>query len=184
MIAEIKDDLPESTSIEIWYQDEARIGQKTKRTRRWALRGSRPSAPTDLRTQSAYIFGAICPALKKAAGLVLSKANTTGMNLHLEEISYHVAKNAHAVVIVDRAAWHSSNDLAIPDNITLVPLPPKCPELNPVENIWQYMRDNWLSNLIFQTYDQIVLSACDAWQKLVAQPETIHSIGSRKWADV
>ncbi len=139
-MAEIRDDLPPGTPIEVWWQDEARIGQKNKITRRWAKRGTRPSAPHDQRTQSAYIFGAICPARGVGAALVLPKCNTAAMTLHLMEISATVAPGAHAVVIVDQAGWHFSNALEIPDNITLLPLPPKSPELNPVENIWQLQR--------------------------------------------
>ena len=82
--------------IEIWFADEARIGQKNKITRRWAKRGTRPSAPKDQRTASAYIFGAICPAEGKGAGLVLPRCTTEGMTLHLKEISQAVTPGAHA----------------------------------------------------------------------------------------
>jgi len=68
------------------------------------------------------------------------------MALHLEEISLAVAPGAHAILLLDQAGWHVSKRLSIPDNITLLPLPPKSPELNPVENIWQFMRDNWVRN--------------------------------------
>jgi hypothetical protein len=67
-------------------------------------------------------------------------------------------------------------------NITIAALPPKSPELNPVENIWQYMRDNWLSNRIFKSYDDLVDHCCDACNKLVDQPWRIMSIGLRQWA--
>ena len=127
--------------IEIWFQDEARIGQKNKITRRWAKRGTRPSAPRDQRTASAYIFGAICPAEGKGAGLVLPSCHSEAMALHLEEISLAVAPGAHALVLLDQAGWHVSKKLPVPDNITLIPLPPKSPELNPVENISQSDRE-------------------------------------------
>src|SRR3982074_3497061 len=94
-------------------------------------------------------FGAICPAEGKGAGLVLPSCDSEAMALHLAEISLAVAPGAHALVLLDQAGWHVSKKLPIPDNITLLPLPPKSPELNPVENIWQFMRDNWLSNRIF-----------------------------------
>jgi hypothetical protein len=132
----------EPGEIEIWFADEARIGQKNKITRRWARRGTRPAAASDQRTASTYIFGAICPALGKGAALVLPRCNTAAMNLHLAEIASAVAPGAHAVLLLDQAGWHLSHRLVIPPNITLVPLPAKCPELNPVENIWQFMRDN------------------------------------------
>jgi len=104
------------------------------------------------------------------------------MNLHLAEISKAVAPGAHAVVIMDQAGWHTTPKLKVPDNITILPLPSKSPELNPVENIWQYMRDNWLSNRIFTDYEQIVALCCEAWEKLAQQPWKIMSIGLRDWA--
>ncbi len=169
-------------SIEIWFADEARVGQKNKITRRWALRGTRPTAPHDQRTQSTYIFGAICPAEGKAAGLVLPFCNIAAMNLHLAEISHAVAEGAHAILLVDQAGWHTSDKLQLPDNISIVLLPSKSPELNPTENTWQFMRDNWLSNRVFTSGVDIVDHCCDAWNKLVAQPWRIMSIGLRDWA--
>ena len=157
------------------------MGQKNKITRRWAKRGTRPSAPKDQKTQSAYIFGAICPAKGKGAGLVLPRCTTEGMSLHLEEISQAVAPGSHAVVLLDQA-WHPSKRLVIPSNITLMPLPAKAPELNPVENIWQFVRENWLSNRIFTSYEDILGHCCEAWNKLTDQPWHIISIGLRDWA--
>ena len=89
---------------------------------------------------------------------------------------------AFAVVLMDQAGWHLTPKLKIPDNISIIPIPSKSPELNPQENVWQYMRDNWLSNRVFETYDEIVDHCCDAWNKLVAQPDKITSIGRRHWA--
>ena len=181
-MAEIAGRRAAGAKIEIWFQDEARVGQKNKITRRWAKRGTRPRAPHDQRTHSTYLFGAICPAEGKGAGLVLPFCNTATMALHLAEISQAVAPGAHAVLVVDQAGWHTTTKLDVPNNITMVPLPPRSPELNPVENVWQYMRDNWLSNRVFANYDDIVTHCCDAWNKLVDQPWKIMSIGQRDWA--
>ena len=104
------------------------------------------------------------------------------MQWHLEEIASQVSPGAHALVILDQAGWHTTRKLRVPDNITLLPLPPRAPELNPVENIWQFMRENWLSNRVFKSYDDIVDLACEAWNKLIDQPWTIMSIGLRDWA--
>jgi hypothetical protein len=101
------------------------------------------------------------------------------MQLHLNEISRHVAAGAQAVLLMDRAGWHTTANLDMPKNITPILLPSRAPELNPVENIWQYMRANWLSNRVFETYDDIVDTACEAWRKLITQPDTITSIGMR-----
>ena len=170
------------TAIEVWFADEARIGQKNKITRRWARRGTRPSAPQDQRTASTYIFGAICPKEGKGAALVLPRCNIDAMNLHLAEIAIAVAPGAHAAVLLDQAGWHMSDRLIVPPNITLVPLPPKCPELNAAENVWQFLRDNWLSNRVFASYEAIVDHCCNAWNRLVDQPWRIMSIGLRDWA--
>jgi len=104
------------------------------------------------------------------------------MALHLAEISRTVMPGAHAVVLLDQAGWHTSDKLDVPANITLLELPAKAPELNPVENVWQYIRNNWLSNRVFRSYDDIVDHCCYAWNKLVEQPWTIMSIGLREWA--
>ena len=158
------------------------MGQKNTITRRWARRGTRPSAPKDQRTLWAYLFGAICPAKGKGAGLVLPYCNTEAMAAQLAEISQAVEPGAHAVLMLDQAGWHLTPKLKVPDNIMLLPLPPRSPELNPMENVWQFVRDNWLSNRVFASYDEIVDLGCDAWNKLVAQPWRIMSIGLREWA--
>jgi hypothetical protein len=118
--------------------------------RQWARRGTRPRQPADQRYDSAYLFGAICPARGVGAALALPFADTEAMQLHLEEISAHVAEGAHAVLLLDRAGWHTTAKLDMPPNITPIFLPSRAPELNPVENIWQFMRGNWLSNLVFE----------------------------------
>ena len=173
----------DASDVEVWFGDEARVGQKNRITRRWAKRGTRPSAPQDQRTASTYIFGAICPKDGKAAVLVLPWCNTDAMTLHLAEISARVAPGRHAALVVDQAGWDLSAGLIVPANITVVPLPAKCPELNPQENIWQFLRDNWLSNRVFTSYDNIVDHCCFAWNRLAEQPWTIMSIGTRDWAN-
>ena len=133
-------------------------------------------------TNLSRIFGAICPAEGKGAGIVMPHCNSKAMEIHLAEISKKVEPDAHAILMLDQAGWHMSGALVVPDNITLLPLPPKCPELNPVENVWQFMRDNWLSNRIFSSYDNIVDHCCFAWNRLTDQPWRIMTIGLRQWA--
>lgn len=106
------------------------------------------------------------------------------MNLHLKEIGTQVKPGAHAVLVLDNAGWHQTGgSLKVPDNISLLHLPPYSPELNPVENVWQYLRQNYLSNRVFETYTAIVDACCDAWNALVALPEQIRSIATRDWAE-
>ena len=116
--------------VEVWFKDEARIGQKNGRTRIWATKGTRPSLPADQRYANAYLFGAICPKRGVGAGLVLPRADTDAMQMHLEEISLHVTANAHGVVLMDRAGWHTTDKLRVPDNLTVVLLPSRSLELN------------------------------------------------------
>ena len=104
--------------------------------------------------------------------------------MHLDEISTMVARGSHAVLLLDRAGWHTTGNLAVPKNVTLIFLPSRSPELNPVEQIWQYLRSNWLSNSVFETYRDIIDAAADAWRKLVDHPEVITSIGMREWAHI
>src|SRR5215210_228341 len=143
-----------------------------------------PAPTADQRYESAYLFGAICPARGTGAALALPYADTEAMQLHLDEIARTVARGAHAVLLLDRAGWHTTRHLVVPKNLTLVFLPSRSPELNPVENVWQYLRQTWLSNRVFDTYEAIIEAACEAWRKLVAQPETITSIGLRNWAHI
>jgi len=122
-----------------------------------------PAAPRDQRYKWAYIFGAVCPARDHGAALILPKANAKAMNLYLLEIRSQVSAGAHAVVILDRAGWHKTGDkLWVPGNISPLHLPAYPPELNPTENIWQYLRQNPLSNRLHANYKAIVDACCDA----------------------
>tara|TARA_R110000787_G_scaffold282559_1_gene394496 strand:- start:10389 stop:10892 length:504 start_codon:yes stop_codon:yes gene_type:complete len=153
-------------------QDHATLGE----TRHAPVGASRPADPLRL-----YLWRHL-PGRGVGAALVLPRCNTEAMTLHLKEIAAVVKPNAHAIIIVDQAGWHFSKALEVPGNITLVPLPPRSPELNPTENIWQFMRDNWLSNRVFKSYSDIIDHCCFAWNQLCDQPWKIMSIGLRKWA--
>jgi transposase len=135
----------------------------------------------DQRHINAYIFGAVCPARDCGVALVLPDSDTHAMNLHLAELSRNVATGGHAVVIVDGAGWHIAEALRVPENISLLFLPPYSPELNAQENIWQYLRQNFLAGRIFVTYDDIVDACCNAWKALTNEAGRITSIATRDW---
>ena len=166
----------------MWFSDEARIGQRNPLTRVWARRGSRPVASKDQRFSSAYIFGAVCPAENKAAALVMPVCDTFAMNCHLAEISAQVGADAHGLVVIDGAGWHKSDDLIIPDNLTLLILPPYSPELNPAERIWRYLRSHWLSNRVFADIGDVMDACVDAWKRFTATPGLIGSLCHVSWA--
>lgn len=176
--------------IEVWHRDEARVGQQGTVTYVWADKGSRPAALRDQRRQSAYLFGAVCAAAEQrsqrdrgvGAALVLPHANAEATSLHLAEISRHAAKDAHAVVVLDGAGWHQTGGrLCVPSNVSLLRLPPYSPELNPQENVWQYLRQNQLSHRVFTDCEAIVEACCTAWNTLMAMLGRIRSIATRAW---
>lgn len=171
--------------IEIWFQDEARVGQQGTLTYVWAERGSRPVRPRDCRREWAYIFGAVCPERAVGVALVMPWVNIEAMNKHLKEISLAAAADTHIGLVMDGAGWHrTGGELKVPHNITLVPLPPYCPELNPVENIWQYLRGNKLSISVWESYDAIVDACCNAWNFFINDTDRVISLTRRTWATV
>ena len=169
--------------LEIWFQDETCVGQQGTLTRLWAKRGSRPRAPRDLRHEWAYIFGAVCPA-RRATADVLPYANSEAFSLHLAEIGKEVASEAHAILILDGAGYHAAKGLETPDNISLLRLPSYSPELNPMENVWEYLRKNKLAITVYNDYDHIVDKSCEAWNFFAEDKAAVGSITSRDWAEV
>ena len=111
-------------------------------------------------------------------------ANAETMSLHLTAIGRKVAPGSHAALVLDGAGYHIAAALTIPENITLVRLPPYAPELNPIENVWEYLRGNKLAITVFDDYDDIVDKACGAWNFFEQDPNRIASITTRTWATV
>lgn len=182
MVAEALPERANGKKIEIGLQDEARVGQKGTLTRVWARRGSRPPLPHDQRYDYADIVGAVCPARDTGIALVMPDANIPAMNRHREEIGPHVEANAHAVILLDGAGWHRQGGaLLFPENVTPLVLPPSSPERNAQENVWQYLRHNYLAGRRFETYDDIVDACCKAWNALTTVQGLINFIASRDW---
>jgi len=153
--------------LEVWFQDEARYGEKGRLTSVWVPTGTRPTAVRQTGFRNAYIFGAANAETGEHVGLVFEDCATDVMNVHLEMISNALAKNHHAILIVDGAGWHAtSQDIKVPLNISLLTLPPYCPELNPVERIWLWIKDHHLSNIVIRRNDDIVTIGVNAWNKL------------------
>src|SRR6202521_4271959 len=172
------------TSIDVWFQDEKRGGQKNSLVYQWAEKGFRPRQPKDQRYENAYLFGAVCPSRDTGVAIIMPYADTEAMQKHVNEISRAVAPGAHAMVLLDQAGWHTTPKLKIPKNLTMMPLPPVCPALHAAENIWQYMRQNYLSNLVFAGYTAIVDACQNAWRRLLNEPGRIASIATRDWATI
>ena len=176
---ELKKQYPDK-KLELWCQDESRIGQKGRRTHSWALKGSRPLVPIDTRYENMYIYGAFCPERDLACGLILPYANTEMMQLHLNEITKEIEPDSHALMIIDGAGWHRSDKLNIPENITFIQTPPSSPQCNPAEKPWQFLKDNFLSQCIFETCDDITNACLRAWNKMSLEIGRIRSLTDMK----
>jgi hypothetical protein len=174
-----------SKPLEVWFQDEARVGQQGTLTHVWAERGSRPPGVRDDRHDSAWLFGAVCPGRAVGAALVMPWVSSEAMSLHLAEVGSAVCPGAHAVLICDGAGWHQTGGrLVVPANVSLLHLPGYAPELNSIENVWEYLRGNHLSISVWDTYDQIVDACCRAWNAFINDPERVVSVTTRRWAQI
>ncbi len=147
----------------------ARIGQKGRVCHRWFTRGQRPPGRCDQRYTFAYIFGAVEARTDNASALVMPEVSTSSPRRFNQS-------DEHAIVVLDQAGWHGANDLNVPDCMTLVPLPPRSPELNPVEHVCLHLKELFLSHRLLDDYDAIVEAASDAWNRLIAQPDRLTSL--------
>ncbi len=141
----------------------------------------RPPGPADQRFDSLYLFAACRPGTDEAFALALPQATTASMEVFLAHFAQALAPGVHAVLLLDRAGWHIAHQLAGPENVTLVPLPPYSPELNPVERVWLHLRERFLSLRVFRDYRAIVDACCDAWNRLVAEPGRLRSLCDQPW---
>ena len=164
-------------------QHEARIGQKGRVCRRWFTKGQRPPGTADQRYTFAYIYGAVEPCTDNAFALVLPEVNTPSMQLYIDAFAKTIGADEHVALFIDQAGWHVANDLQFPDNITPMPLPPYSPELNPVERVWEYLKERFLSHRLHDDYDAIVYAACIAWNRMIAEPGRLTSLTWLPWAE-
>ncbi len=154
--------------------DEARLGQQGTLTRVWAKTGSRPTAVKQTKYEWVYLYAAVEPATGESVALLAPNANTGTMNVFLGMLSKELKAGEHAVLILDGAGWHKSKRLVVPESITCLLLPPYSPELNPVENLWHYLRSHYLSNRAYRDYDHLLDAGGEAWRALT--PDVLKSV--------
>ncbi len=159
--------------------DEARVGQKGRTGYRWWLKGERPRGLCDRRFEWAYLYAAVQPATGEDVCLVLPEVSTGAMSTFLGEFARALPADQHAVMVLDQAGWHGAKALRVPDTVTLVPLPPYSPELNPVERVWLYLGEGFLSHRVLDGYDAIVTACCAAWNALT--PDRLRSLTHQPW---
>ena len=174
-IAAIAEQHPDA-KVQVWHQDEARFGQKGTLTRVWARRGSRPRRVRQDGRESLYVLTAVCAASGAAVGLVMPELNTAVVNLFLEEFSRRLAPGVHAVLLWDNAGYHTGGGLVVPANVSLIGLLPYSPELNPVENLWHYLRSHHWSHRVYLDYEALRDAATESWRAVCLDPEKIRSI--------
>jgi transposase len=154
--------------------DEARFGQQGTITNVWAQTGSRPTAVRQTKYDWCYLYAAVEPASGASAALIAPNADTGTMNQFLRILDIERKPDEHIVLIMDGAGWHKSKALHLPDGITVLLLPPYSPELNPVENLWHYLRCHYLSNRAYNNYDELFDAGTDAYRRLT--PDLIRSV--------
>jgi transposase len=135
----------------------------------------------DKRFTFAYIFAAVEPGTDNAFALILPYVNTEAMQLFLDRFSATIGEDEHVAMVLDRAGWHGAKALVVPENITFVPLPPYSPELNPVERVWLYLKERFLSHRLHADYDAISEAASQAWNRLAAEAGRLNSLCSCPW---
>lgn len=165
--------------VQVWFQDEARIGQQGTLTQVWAQCGSRPTAVKQTEYEWVHLFAAVNPLTGCNSAMLAPHMNTQYMNAHLKFISEAVDGDAHVVLILDGAGWHVARELKVPANITLHHLPAYSPELNPTERVWAYLRSHYLSNRVYEDYDELFREASTAWNRL--DETTLASITNTEW---
>ena len=147
----------------------------------WWKRGERPPGLLDQRYINAYIYAAVEPGTDNAFALILPDANGTGMQAFLSAFAKTIAADEHVALVLDGAGWHNGKTLRVPENITLVPLPPYSPELNPVERVWLYLKQRFLSLRLLNDYKAIVSAASKAWKRLCRETGRLTSLTSYPW---
>jgi transposase len=167
--------------IRLFFQDEARAGQKGRVCHRWFTCGKRPPGRADQRYTFAYIFGAVEPGTDNAFALIMPEVSTDAMQIYLDKFAETIGSDEHVAMVLDQAGWHVANGLKVPDCITLVALPARSPELNPVERLWLYLKERFLSHRLLDDYDAIEAAIVDAWRRLIGDPGRLTSLTSYPW---
>ena len=169
--------------VEVWFEDEARFGQQGTLTRVWAPRGSRPSAVRQTQYQYLWVLTAVCPRTGAAEGLISPSLNAGVIDKFLQQFSASLAEGVHAVLAWDGAGFHTAKALRVPDNVTLLTLPPRSPELMPVENLWHYEREHYWANRKYDDYAALQDAARDGWRAVCLDPDKVKTICAVPWLE-
>ena len=156
-------------------EDEGRFGRISEMRRCWAPKPIRPTVPRQVVREWVYVFAAVCPQLGQLTALILPYANTHMMTLLRKQVAVDF-QEYFIVMVVDRAKWHMSTTLQIPDNLRLLPLPAASPELNPAEHLWDHLRENEGANHLLESLDHVESALDTGIKRLASQPERLRSL--------
>jgi transposase len=164
--------------VRVWFEDEARFGQQGTLTRVWARKGSRPRAVRPQGRISLYALAAVCVATGAVSAMLVEKRDTETLNAFLEQMSRGLSSGDPAELIWHGAGYHTAAGLKVPGNISLILLPPYSPELNPVENLWHYLRSHHWSNRAYQDYEELQSEASRSMSRVCLDADKVKSIGN------
>jgi transposase len=162
--------------VEVYFEDEARFGQQGTITRVWAPRGSRPRAVRQTQYSYLFVLVAVCAATGSVSALVMPELNAAVVNLFLEQFARERPAGVHAVLIWDGAGYHTAGSLVVPANVSLILLPPYSPELNPVENLWHYLRSHDWSNRVYGGHDELMDEAVRSLRRVCLDAERMKAV--------
>ena len=170
--------------VRVYFEDEARFGRQGTVCRVWARRGSRPRGVRQTQYGYLYVPTAVCAATGAASGLISPALNVGVINVFLEQFSRELPAGAHAVLVWGGAGYHTSPGVVVPPNVSLIQLVPYSPELNPVENLWHYLRSHYWSLRVYADYEALEEAAMAAWQRVCLVPASVRSICAASYAYV
>lgn len=166
--------------IKILFQDEARFGRISSHKRCWAPTGIRPNVNSQIIREFIYAIGAVCPWEGEFESLIMPYVDTTIMSIFLQYIA-NVYPDHFLIMILDKAGWHNARELKVPEKMKIVFLPPYSPELNPMEHIWDHLRENYFSNIAFDSLDEVENTLCEGLKNLFHNHEMVKSLTKFYW---
>jgi len=166
--------------VRLMFQDEARFGRISEPRRCWAPPGMRPDVPCQMVREYTYVYGAVSPHDGTMDSLVLPEVTAEAMSIFLNEVAER-HPDEFIIMVMDAAGWHKAKDLCVPDNMRIIHLPPYSPELNPMEHVWEEMREKWFANEVFRDMSAVVDRAVEALVSLEGDKERVRSITGFDW---
>lgn len=166
--------------VKILFQDEARFGRINEPVKCWAPKGLRPIVNKQFIREYIYVYATVCPMSGEVFSLILPVCNTEAMSLFIDELSAYY-KDFRVIVFMDKAGWHTSNELVIAENVRKLHLPPYSPELNPAEHLWEHIRENYFRNQMSDSLDNLEIKLMNVLNEVEADNETIKKLTNFKW---